>query len=66
MTLAAGVRLGPYEIVGLIGAGGMGEVYRGRDTRLKRDIALKLLPETFAEALGRLVRFQCEAEVQPP
>src|SRR3989442_1165397 len=63
MTLAAGVRLGPYEIVGLIGAGGMGEVYRGRDTKLKRDVALKLLPETFAGDLGRMARFQREAEV---
>ena len=45
MTLVAGMRLGPYEIQSAIGAGGMGEVYRARDTRLKRDVALKILPD---------------------
>ena len=45
MALSTGTRLGPYEIVAAIGAGGMGEVYRARDTRLKRDIALKILPQ---------------------
>ena len=48
MRLDPGTRLGPYEIVSAIGAGGMGEVYRARDTRLKRDVALKILPESFA------------------
>src|SRR5215467_5295068 len=63
MPLYAGQRLGSYEIVGLIGAGGMGEVYRARDTRLKRDVALKVLPEVFARDAGRMARFQREAEV---
>jgi serine/threonine protein kinase len=45
MTLAAGSRLGPYEVVAPLGAGGMGEVYRARDTRLKRDVAIKVLPD---------------------
>jgi serine/threonine protein kinase len=48
VTLVPGTRLGAYEIVGLIGAGGMGEVYRARDTRLDRHVALKVLPEAFA------------------
>ena len=47
MTLAAGSRLGAYEILSLLGAGGMGEVYRARDTRLNRDVAIKILPEAF-------------------
>src|SRR5690348_8871671 len=63
MILDPGVRLGPYEILALIGAGGMGEVYRARDTRLKRDIALKVLPEAFAGNADRMARFQREAEV---
>ena len=63
MAVAAGAKLGPYEILALIGAGGMGEVYRARDTKLKRDVALKLLPETFARDPERLARFQREAEV---
>ena len=63
MSLGAGARLGPYEIQSAIGAGGMGEVYRARDTRLKRDVALKILPESFASDPERLARFQREAEV---
>ena len=63
MTLLSGARLGPYEIVAPLGAGGMGEVYRARDTRLKREVALKILPESFAADPDRLARFQREAEV---
>src|SRR5260370_4567640 len=63
MPLAAGTRLGPYEILGPIGAGAMGEVYRARDTRLKRDVALKALPDAFANDLDRMARFEREAEV---
>src|SRR6201982_671910 len=61
MPLSPGVRLGPYEILDALGAGGMGEVYRARDTRLGRDIALKILPESFACEGGRLHRFEQEA-----
>jgi serine/threonine protein kinase/Flp pilus assembly protein TadD len=57
------MRLGPYQILGPIGAGGMGEVYRARDTKLKRDVALKVLPEAFAKDSARMARFQREAEV---
>jgi serine/threonine protein kinase len=63
MGLTPGSRLGAYEIVGLIGAGGMGEVYRARDTNLKRSVAIKVLPEAFASEVERLARFQREAEV---
>jgi eukaryotic-like serine/threonine-protein kinase len=63
MVLAVGVRLGPYEILSAIGAGGMGEVYRARDTKLKRDVALKALPDAFAGNAERMARFQREAEV---
>jgi eukaryotic-like serine/threonine-protein kinase len=62
MSLAAGTRLGPYEILTSIGAGGMGEVYKARDTRLKRDVALKVLPESLAADPDRLRRFQLEAQ----
>ena len=61
--IAAGSRLGPYVITAPIGAGGMGEVYKATDTRLKRDVALKILPESFATDSERLARFQREAEV---
>ena len=63
MPLASGTLLGTYEIVAPIGFGGMGEVYRARDTKLKRDVALKVLPEAFAGDTGRMMRFQREAEV---
>src|SRR5262244_884028 len=61
MPLTSGTRLGSYEIVGPLGAGGMGEVYRARDTRLGRDIALKVLPADVASSPDRLARFEREA-----
>ena len=61
MPLALGQRLGPYEVVGTLGAGGMGEVYRARDTTLHRDVAIKVLPELFANDPERLGRFTREA-----
>lgn len=63
MTLEAGVRLGPYTVTGSLGAGGMGEVYRARDTKLNREVALKVLPDAFTNDPDRLARFQREAEV---
>src|SRR5512138_3881690 len=63
MPIAPGSRLGAYEVVGAIGAGGMGEVYRARDTKLQRDVALKILPEAFATDGERLARFEREAHV---
>jgi eukaryotic-like serine/threonine-protein kinase len=63
MSLTAGTRLGPYDIVSPLGAGGMGEVYRATDTRLKRQVAIKILPSTLAADPDRLARFQREAEV---
>ena len=63
MALAAGIRLGSYEIVAPIGAGGMGEVYRARDLKLKRDVALKILPDVWSNDADRLARFQREAEL---
>jgi eukaryotic-like serine/threonine-protein kinase len=61
MKLATGTRLGPYELVSLLGAGGMGEVYRARDTRLNREVAVKILPVSFANDADRLLRFEQEA-----
>jgi hypothetical protein len=63
MHLSAGVRLGPYTILSALGAGGMGEVYRARDTKLNRDVALKVLPEAFMLDPDRLARFKREAQV---
>jgi eukaryotic-like serine/threonine-protein kinase len=62
MTVAAGTRLGAYEVLGALGAGGMGEVYRARDTRLDRDVAIKILPGIFADDPDRLMRFEREAK----
>src|SRR5690349_24488765 len=61
--LAAGDRISHYEILALIGMGGMGEVYRARDTNLKRDVAIKVLPAAFARDPDRMARFQREAEL---
>ncbi|HEY7615940.1 MAG TPA: serine/threonine-protein kinase, partial [Terriglobales bacterium] len=63
MALTAGTRLGPYEIQSPLGAGGMGEVHRARDTRLAREVAIKVLPETFARNADRLERFEHEARL---
>ena len=63
MSLAPGKRIGSYEIVSAIGAGGMGEVYRARDSKLKREVAIKVLPADVANDRERLARFQREAEV---
>ena len=63
MPLNQGTHLGPYEILSAIGVGGMGEVYRARDTKLGRDVALKVIPDTFALDPDRLARFQREAQV---
>src|ERR1700730_10176010 len=61
MTISAGSRLGPYEILSPLGAGGMGEVYRARDTRLGRVVAIKVLPEALTSDRDRLLRFEQEA-----
>ncbi|MFZ0799434.1 MAG: serine/threonine-protein kinase, partial [Terriglobales bacterium] len=61
MALTTGTKLGPYEIIAPLGAGGMGEVYRARDTRLGREVALKVLPESFSRDADRLRRFEQEA-----
>ena len=61
MAIATGTKLGPYEIVAAVGAGGMGEVYRARDTRLGRDVAVKVLPSSFSADSDRLHRFEQEA-----
>src|SRR2546421_3096269 len=63
MPVTIGTQLGSHEIVGLLGKGGMGEVYRARDTRLKRNVAIKILPDEFALDGERVSRFQREAEV---
>jgi serine/threonine-protein kinase len=63
VSLTPGARLGAYEVVARIGAGGMGEVYRARDTKLNRDVALKVLPELFTQDPDRLARFKREAQV---
>jgi serine/threonine protein kinase len=63
MALASGTRLGSYEVVAQIGAGGMGEVYQAHDTKLGRDVAIKVLPEAFAHDADRLSRFQREAKM---
>ena len=62
MSLNPGTRLGPYEVIGAIGAGGMGEVYRAKDARLGRDVAIKVLPPSFAADLDRRTRFEREAQ----
>ena len=61
MNLRAGTRLGPYEVTGALGSGGMGDVYRAHDSRLGRDVAIKLLPPAYAEDSDRLRRFEQEA-----
>jgi eukaryotic-like serine/threonine-protein kinase len=63
VSLAPGTRLGPYEITGQIGVGGMGEVYRAKDLKLGREVAIKTLPEQFAEDADRLARFEQEAKL---
>src|ERR1051325_9198145 len=63
MALPTGTRIGPYEILGPLGAGGMGEVYRARDAKLQRDVAIKVLPDALARDAERLARFEREAQV---
>ncbi len=63
MALDPGTTLGPYAVTAKIGEGGMGEVYRARDTKLDRDVALKVLPEAFTQDPDRLARFEREAQV---
>jgi serine/threonine protein kinase len=68
MTLTTGTRLGPYEILTALGAGGMGEVYRAKDTKLNRDVALKILPATFTNDPERLAprNRSCATSQSPP
>jgi len=63
MTIGPGTRVGPYEVTTLLGEGGMGKVWRARHTALKRDDALKMLPEAFVSDPERLARFQREAQI---
>ncbi len=63
MSLSSGSRLGVYEIISPLGAGGMGEVYRARDTKLGREVAIKVLPESFVQDAERLARFEREAKL---
>src|ERR1700681_4443700 len=63
MPIATGTRLGAYEVLAPVGAGGMGEVYRARDNKLGRDVALKVLPESLAHDAERMARFEREAQV---
>src|SRR6516225_8847291 len=63
MAIQIGQQLGSLEVTALLGKGGMGEVYRARDTKLKRDVAIKILPDEFARDADRISRFQREAEV---
>jgi eukaryotic-like serine/threonine-protein kinase len=63
VPIPAGTKLGSYEVVAQIGAGGMGEVYRARDTKLKRDVAVKVLTQEFSRDAGHVLRFNREAEL---
>ena len=63
MSVTVGTKLGSHEIIGMLGKGGMGEVYRARDTKLKREVAIKILPDEFSRDPDRVSRFQREAEV---
>ena len=62
MPLSSGAKLGPYEILAPLGAGGMGEVYRARDTRLDREVAIKVLPDSMTRDADRIARFEREAQ----
>ena len=63
MPLSPGDKLGPYEILSALGEGGMGEVYRATDTKLNREVAIKILPDAFAQDAERMARFEREAQV---
>jgi eukaryotic-like serine/threonine-protein kinase len=63
LSVTIGAQLGSHELIGLLGKGGMGEVYRARDTKLKREVAIKILPDEFSGDPDRVSRFQREAEV---
>src|SRR5207342_2072755 len=63
MSVNIGTQFGSHELIGLLGKGGMGEVYRARDTKLKREVAIKILPDEFSRDPDRISRFQREAEV---